>query len=77
MADGGGFDDEEPQKPFQPLQQQYEQGMGAGAGAGASNSNAAVSNLVEETVKSCLLPLFKELFRICVEMQLIWGFYQV
>ncbi|KAJ0809712.1 putative transcription factor GeBP family [Helianthus annuus] len=44
-------------------QQQYGQGMGAGAGAGAgaSNSNAAVSNLVEETVKSCLLPLFKEL----------------
>ncbi|XP_076906297.1 putative transcription factor At5g28040 [Bidens hawaiensis] len=39
-------------------------GAGTGMGAGALNSNAvnaATANLVEETVKSCLLPLFKEL----------------
>ncbi|KAI3829810.1 hypothetical protein L1987_03938 [Smallanthus sonchifolius] len=37
--------------------QQY----GQAVGAGASNSNPLTPNLVEETVKSCLLPLFKEL----------------
>ncbi|KAK9057415.1 hypothetical protein SSX86_022250 [Deinandra increscens subsp. villosa] len=36
-------------------------GAGTGAGAGASNSNNLTTTLVEETVKSCLLPLFKEL----------------
>ncbi|CAI9288387.1 unnamed protein product [Lactuca saligna] len=39
-----------------------QQHYGQAVGAGASNpQNPAVSNLVEETVKSCLLPLFKEL----------------
>lgn len=34
---------------------------GQAVGVGASNSNPVTPNLVEETVKSCLLPLFKEL----------------
>lgn len=39
-----------------------QQPSGQAVGVGASNPpNPAVSNLVEETVKSCLLPLFKEL----------------
>ncbi|KVI03828.1 probable transcription factor At3g04930 [Cynara cardunculus var. scolymus] len=44
-------------------QHQFSQSMGAGAGAGAvaGASNPAIPNVVEETVKSCLLPLFKEL----------------
>ncbi|XP_076905343.1 putative transcription factor At3g04930 [Bidens hawaiensis] len=42
--------------------QHYAQASGAGAGVLNSNLvNAATANLVEETVKSCLLPLFKEL----------------
>ncbi|KAK1428458.1 hypothetical protein QVD17_17293 [Tagetes erecta] len=40
-------------------QQQFGQAMGAGGSN--LNPNHVTSNLVEETVKSCLLPLFKEL----------------
>ncbi|XP_071689408.1 probable transcription factor At5g28040 [Rutidosis leptorrhynchoides] len=41
----------------QQQQQQYGQGVGTGIGV----ADPATLNVVEETVKSCLLPLFKEL----------------